>query len=254
MSEWRGRFVWYELMTSDREAAKAFYGAVVGWGAEDTPMPDMVYTMVTVGERPVGGVMELPDQARLHGVAPRWIGYVAVESVDATAEQAIRLGATQRVPPTDIPEIGRFAVLDDPQGAPLALFRSANPDQEPNLEPDQPGGIGWHELRTKDWQVAFAFYAELFGWEKAEAMDMGEMGTYQLFSAAGQTIGGMFNQPEASWVFYFNVLDIDAAAARVTEAGGSVVQGPIAVPGGGWIVQGRDPQGATFALLGTREG
>lgn len=160
------------------------------------------------------------------------------------------------VPPTDIPTVGRFSVIADPQKAVLALFKwlNAAPGQPP--QPDAPGRVGWHELLAEDWEKAFDFYAALFGWQKAEAMDMGEMGTYQLFSTHGQMIGGMFNKPPTVpapfWLYYFNVGDIDAAVERVKTGGGQIVNGPMAVPGGGWVIQGIDPQGAMFALLGKR--
>ena len=118
-----------------------------------------------------------------------------------------------------------------------------------------PGGVGWHELVAADWEKAWAFYSEIFGWQKADA-DIGALGTYQLFSAGGQTIGGMFTKPPMVpvpfWLYYFNIGDIDAAAKRVKAAGGQILKGPMEVPGGNWIVQCTDPQGAIFALGGTR--
>jgi predicted enzyme related to lactoylglutathione lyase len=256
MSDSQGRFVWYELMTTDTGAAKAFYGAVVGWGTRDANMPDMSYTMFTAGEVPVGGLMDLPEDARKMGAPPSWIGYVAVDDVDATADRAKHLGGIVHVPPTDIPDVGRFAIIADPQGASLALFRSSNPGRDQPAEPGTPGRTGWHELYAADWEKAFAFYGELFGWQKAEAMDMGGMGTYQLFSTGGQTIGGMFNKPPTVpaplWLYYFNVGDIDAATERVKAGGGQILLGPMEVPGGGWIIQGMDPQGVLFALVGNQ--
>ena len=100
------------------------------------------------------------------------------------------------------------------------------------------------------------FYADMFGWTKADAIDMGPMGKYQLFNHGDKTIGGMMqkppNIPVAMWNFYFNTSDVDAASARVTAAGGKVVHGPVEVPGGQWIVQALDPQGALFAVVGAR--
>ena len=115
------------------------------------------------------------------------------------------------------------------------------------------GGVGWHELLAADWETAWAFYSEIFGWQKAET-DNGAMGTYQLFSASGQTIGGMFTKPPTVpapfWLYYFNVGDIYAAAKRVEAGSGQILNGPIEVPGGNWMIQCMDPQGAIFALLG----
>jgi predicted enzyme related to lactoylglutathione lyase len=256
MSDLHGRFVWYELMTTDPGAAKAFYGEVVGWSTQDVPMPGMTYTLFTMGETHVSGLMELPEEARNMGAPPSWIGYVSVNDVDAAAEQVKRLGGTVHVQPRDIPDVGRFSIIADPQGATLALFKSSNPAQDQPPEPGTPGRIGWHELLATEWEAAFAFYGELFGWQKADAIPMGEMGVYQLFSAGGPAIGGMFTKtpmiPVPFWLYYFNVGDIDAAATRVTAGGGEILTGPMQVPGGSWIVQCRDSQGALFALVGTR--
>jgi predicted enzyme related to lactoylglutathione lyase len=252
----QGRFVWYELMTTDTVAAKAFYGNVVGWGAQDGPVPGMAYTLFTAGGMPVSGLMDQPEDARKIGAPPSWIGYVAVDDVDATAERAKRLGGTIHVPPRDIPSVGRFSVIADPQSAALALFKPLNSCEDQPAEPGTPGRVGWHELLAADWEQALAFYNELFGWQKADAMDMGAMGTYQLFSAGGPAIGGMFTKPPMvpapHWLYYFTVGDIDAAVERVKAGGGQIHNGPMEVPGGGWIIQAKDPQGAEFALFGKR--
>jgi uncharacterized protein len=251
-----GRFVWYELMTTDMEAAKAFYANVVGWGTRDASMPGMAYTLFTAGEASVSGLMDLPEDARKKmGAKPSWIGYVGVNDVDATADRIKHLGGTVHVPPKEIPNISRFSVVADPQMATLALFKWLKPGQEEPAELSTPGRVGWHELLAADWEKALAFYGELFGWQKADA-DIGAMGTYQLFSAGGQTIGGMFTKPPMVpvpfWLYYFNIGDIDAAAKRVKVGHGQILNGPIEVPGGSWIVQCTDPQGAMFALVGKR--
>ncbi len=256
MSASQGRFVWYELMTSDTEGAKAFYGQVVGWGTQPAPVPGTSYTLFTAGGVPVSGMMDL--KACGPGTPPPgWLGYVGVADVDASADQARRLGATLRVPPTDIPDVGRFAVLTDPQGAPIALFRAADPAQDQPPERMAPGRIGWHELATTDREASLAFHAALFGWGKGEAMEMGEpVGTYQIVTLGTHMLGGIFartpEMPGPMWTFYFNVPDIDAAVGRVREGGGRILLGPVQVPGGDWIVQGTDPQGVTFALVGRR--
>jgi uncharacterized protein len=220
-------------------------------------MPGMAYTLFTVGETHVSGLMDLPEDARKRSAPPSWLGYVAVDDVDATAEHAKRLGGAVHVPPRDIPNVGRFSIIADPQGATLGLlFRSSNPGQDHPPELGSAGRAGWNELLATNWETAFAFYGELFGWRKAEAVPIGERGVYQLFSAGGLPIGGMFTKPPMVpvpfWLYYFNVSDIDAAAARVTASGGQILNGPMEVPGGSWIVQCRDPQGAMFALVGAR--
>jgi predicted enzyme related to lactoylglutathione lyase len=257
MTDMRGKFVWYELMTSDMAAAESFYCDVVGWTAKDSGMPGMAYTLFSVDDAMIGGLMTVPEEAVKMGARPSWIGYVAVADVDAEAQRVTALGGQVYRAPDDIPGVGRFAIVADPQGAVLSLFRGARDEPPPPLPPfGAPGIVNWHELHAADWEKAFAYYAELFGWTKSEAIDMGPMGTYQLYASGELTLGGMMNkQPQAPmpyWMYYVNVDDIDAAAARVTEKGGMVAFGPSQVPGGSWIVQGFDPQGALFGLVGPK--
>ena len=254
MADTHGRFAWYELLTTDVPAAKAFYTEVMGWGAWDASVPGRPYILFTASDASVGGLMDLPQDARQAGVQPSWIGYVGVDDVDAAADRIARLGGVVHVPPTNVGNISRFSIFSDPQAARLALFKWLQPSHQPPAAPDAPGRVGWHELLAADQEEALAFYGELFGWEKAEA-DLGEMGTYQLFSAGGQTLGGMITRPATvpvpCWLYYFNVNDVDAAAQRVKASGGEI-QGPIEMPGGSSIVLCADPQGALFALEGTR--
>ena len=246
-----GRFVWYELTTTDADAAKAFYADVVGWGLRDASMPGVVYTLFTAGEDPVAGLMGLPAEAQKMGAQPRWTGYVGVDDVDATTNRLKRLGGAVYVPATDVPGVSRFSVVADPQAAPLALVKWLNPGQEQTAALTSPGHVGWHELSAVDWEKAFAFYGELFGWQKVHA-DFGGIGAYLLFSAAGQTIGGMSTKPSTVpmpfWLYYFNVGDVDAAAERVKAGGGKILEGPIEARGGNRIARCADPQGAMFAL------
>jgi predicted enzyme related to lactoylglutathione lyase len=256
MSPTHGQFVWYELMTNDVAAAQTFYGKAVGWGAQDSGVAGVAYTLFTVAGVPVTGLMDLPRDARTAGVPPCWIGYVGVDDVDASLAQATALGATVHCPPTDIPTVGRFAAIADPQGATIALFKWLNPGQNQPAPPGTAGHVGWRELMTTDWQAAFPFYETMFGWKKAEAVDIGAMGIYQLFSTGEHPVGGMFNKlpmvPVPAWLYYVNVGDVGAAVVRVAEAGGQTVNGPMQVPGGSWIAQCRDPQGAMFALVGSK--
>jgi len=255
LADSHGRFIWYELMTTDMVAAKAFYAKVMGWGVHDLSTSGMAYALFTAGTAVVTGVTELPGDAQRMGATPRWQGYVGVDDVDAVAQRIRQLGGAVHTAPTDIPEMSRFAVVSDPQMATLAILKWLNPEQHQPPEPGKPGGVSWHELLAADREKAFAFYGELFGWQKADA-DAGPLGTYQVFSVAGQTIGGMFTKspmvPVPFWLYYFGVTDIDAAAERVTAGGGRIVEGPLEVPGGSWIVRCTDPQDAVFALEGKR--
>jgi predicted enzyme related to lactoylglutathione lyase len=215
----------------------------------------MTYTLLSAGAAQVGGLMATPQELLDLGVPPCWTGYVGVDDVDAAAEKAKNLGGEVRRPPDDIPGVGRFAIVADPLGAAIALFHAdqAAPEWAPA---GTAGHFGWHELYTDDIEKAFAFYAAMFGWRKDEAMDMGPMGTYQLFAIGDRVCGGVMNKPPgfpgSAWLYYVNVGDIDAAAERVTSGGGKIMNGPMEVPSGDWIIQAQDPQGAWFALVGKR--
>ncbi|ANT52608.1 VOC family protein [Mesorhizobium amorphae] len=247
-------FFWYELMTTDLDAAEAFYTAVVGWTAQPFDMaPGMPpYIVMNVGERGVSGLMTLPEDAAKMGMPPAWLGYIHTKDVDAATKSLKDAGGAVHRAPDDIPRVGRFAVVADPQGATFMLLQPNGPDQPP-VPASTPGHIGWHELYASDWKAAFDFYSGQFGWTKGDSMDMGPMGTYQTFGAGPESGGGMMNKPQQIpvpvWQFYFNVPAIDAAAKRVTDNGGKILMGPMEVPGGSWIVQCQDPQGAHFALM-----
>jgi predicted enzyme related to lactoylglutathione lyase len=250
-----GHFLWYELMTTDVETARTFYAKVMGWRARDVSLPDTAFTLFSAAEAPVSGLMNLPASATAMGAAPHWVGYVGVNDIDAASELVKRRAGTVYMPPTEIPNTSRFSVFADPQTATLGMLESIGPERMQPGGMDAPGRVGWHELLATDAETALGFYAELFDWQKADA-DVGAMGTYQRFSAGGQPIGGILAKPPTMpapcWLYYFNVADIDAAAKRVTAAGGQVLEEPLRSPGGPWIVQCADPQGAVFALAGAR--
>jgi len=253
MSTTPSKFVWYELMTSDPQAAEAFYREVIGWSAADAGMPDRRYTILSIGKTAIGGLMALPPEVRDAGGRPGWIGYIAAGDVDRAAAQVAQGGGAVHRAAEDIPGVGRFAVVGDPQGAAFVLFKG-NSDAAPEQPAaGTPGTVGWHELVTLDREAAFKFYSALCGWTKSEAIDMGPMGIYQLFAAGGDAIGGMMNKPAEVpapfWLYYVNVAAVDAAIERVKDGGGRIINGPMQVPGGSWIVQCLDPQGAMFAMV-----
>jgi predicted enzyme related to lactoylglutathione lyase len=249
-----GHFAWYELLTTDLAAAGAFYGQVVGWGVKDASTTGQAYTVFTAGNAPMGGLMELPEEGRRLGATPRWVGYVSVDDMDATAAQIRRLGGAIFVPPTDS-NIGRISVVADPQKATFALVKEPAYGKRKPGRLDEPRRVGWHELLAADRKEIFDFYGELFGWQKANT-ETDPADLYQLFSAGGHTIGGMLTKlPSVSqpcWLYYFNVEDIGVAAKRVNAGGGRILQGPIELPDGCWIARCADPQGALFALQGAR--
>lgn len=256
MANFHGQFAWYELMTTDMRSAKLFYTNVMGWGVLDALAPDRAYAFFTAGKTLVGGLMELTGEARQSGVGPGWIAYVEVSDVDATAERVTRLGGAVHVPPRDVPGISRFCIVADPQAARLGVLRWPKPAPGQSPASGTRERVAWHELLAADWEKALDFYVELFAWEKAETKT-GEFGTYQMFSAGGQTIGGICTKPPAIrapiWLYYFHVGDLDAATGRLAAAGGKILDGPFELSDGNWTVQCADPQGAIFALEGKRQ-
>ena len=255
MINFHGRFVWYELITTDMQSAKIFYSRVMDWGVLDASVPGRAYALFTAGNALVGGLMDLTKEAREMGGRSGWVGYVEVNDVDATADRIKHLGGAVHVPPTDVPNISRFCIFADPQTAILAVLKWLKPAQGQPAELGAPGRVGWHELLAANWENALSFYIELFGWQKADT-ETGEMGAYQMFSAGGQSVGGILNKPPTItapfWLYYFHIGDLDAATRRVNAAGGQILDGPFELPGGSWIVQCADPQGAIFALEGKR--
>jgi len=245
-------FFWYDLATSDVDAAQKFYCDVVGWGYQDNSQDGgQRYGIFTVGDAGVAGLMPYPDG--MTPPHPVWNGYIAVEDVDAMAGKIKSEGGTVHRGPMEVPGVIRFAVVSDPQGAVFIIAKGLVAQAMSGLPAGTAGTIGWRELFATDWEKDFAFYAKLFGWTKAETHQMGEQGIYQLFAAGGEAIGGMMNRPAAMprswWNYYINVDGIDAAAARLEKAGGKVVMGPMQVPGGQWILQAQDRQGGFFALV-----
>jgi predicted enzyme related to lactoylglutathione lyase len=251
MAGHHGRFCWYELMTSDQADASAFYSAVVGWRAVDAGYPGQPYSLMMAGADRVGGIMTMPEAARQAGMPPYWLGYVAVDDVDAAVAQARSSGSSIVHGPSDLP-VGRFALVRDPQGAAIYLFKGMG-DAGAKPITDLPGYVGWRELLTADLGAGVAFYQAMFGWTPSSAIDMGPMGVYQLFAERGEDIGGMMRRPPSMpvsrWNYYFTVDAADAAVARIEQQGGTVTSGPHQVPGGQWAVQGSDRQGAPFALV-----
>jgi predicted enzyme related to lactoylglutathione lyase len=247
-----GSFVWCELLTSDAAAAESFYKKVVGWTAVPFA-PDGSYTVFnnSLGSG-VGGVMRLPDQARQMGAPPHWMMYIGTPNVDETASRIAQLGGRVLKQPADIPNVGRFAVVQDPFGASFAIL---TPKPAAGSAAPKRGGAGdfsWFELYTPNPEGAWKFYETLFGWEKMSAMDMGEMGVYQMFGRGGSIPNGGIMKPPpgtpAAWMPYAMVKDAKRSAATATANGGKIINGPMEVPGGDWIAQGVDPQGAMFAV------
>lgn len=243
-------FVWYELLTPNKARSEAFYAAVVGWKIVDVSKPDLRYSLGQIGERPTVGFLE---EKIAEGGLPGWLGYVRVEDVAATVERYEADGGRVGCAPRTEPGVGTFAVVLDPQGAAMGVLAPEFDTTPPPVMAS--GSIGWHELWTTDPVAGFEFYAPRFGWIRDRAFPMPGIGDYQLFATDRGAIGGMMRvdrSPRPFWLFYFAVDDIDAAVGRVKAAGGEVRLGPTEVPGGAFIVQGVDPLGIHFALVGLR--
>lgn len=245
-------FVWYDVMTTDITAAAAFYADVVGWTTKDSGMPGDPYLLLLDGETMVGGIMKAPE-----GVPPGWMGYVGVPDIHAKLEALVAAGGTVHRPATDIPGVGRFAVVADPDGAGFMLFQPIDGrEAAPKVAPMQPRRVGWHELHAGSLDRAWPFYAGLFGWTKGEGHDMGGF-VYQTFATGDAgTNGGMMTKmpstPVPHWAYYIAVPDFDAAVARAERGGATLLMQPMQVPGGTWICPAKDPQGAHFHLIGER--
>ena len=243
-----GRFVWHELLTTDTAAAAAFYPKVVPWRTAPSNMPG--YTIWMAGQTQIGGLMAHTGDGGA-GTPAHWLVYIGTPGVDATCARAQGLGAKVVKAAADIPNVGRFAVLTDPQGAAFAVFTpGAGP---PPAASAGAGGFSWHELSTTEVAAALRFYGELFGWRKGPGHDMGTgMGVYQLFEHGGRQVGGMHavqgpSTPPA-WLSYVQVADADRTVAAAKAAGGRLLHGPMEVPGGSRIALFMDPQGGAFAV------
>jgi len=249
MAEIRGRFVWYENLTKDVDAAIAFYRAVVGWNTQSWAGMGEPYHMFANGDAVLAGLMKMPPGAE---TPPHWLGYIGTPDVKATTARAEELGAKVWLKLMEIPTVGTFSVIQDPQGAFFAAYAPVNqPGEPPAAHPF--GTFVWHELITTDVDAAWAFYSDLFGWEKKSSIDMGPAGIYQIYGLPSLDLGGIYKRSAdmawpPTWLYYVHVADLDAAVARVKEHGGQVIVGPMDIAGGGRIAICADPQGAAFAL------
>jgi len=260
MANAHGDFIWYELLTTDADAAQAFYSDIVGWTATDSGQNDIDYRILSCAEVGVGGLLQITDDMKAAGARPVWLGYIAVDDVDKTAAAITAAGGAIQMPPTDIPNVGRIAMATDPQGAPFYIMRGASDEQSHAFAYDHPrlGHCAWNELATSDRAGAMQFYGELFGWKKDGEMDMGPLGAYEFVrrGAVDGIFAGVMTRPQempvSLWTYYFRVADVDDAVRRTHAGGGEVIVGPLEIPGGEFSVNARDPQGAMFAFVGPR--
>lgn len=253
MANKHGEFIWYELMTRDPDTAQSFYRDVVGWTTGEQAPGDLDYRMISAHDGYVGGMLRLTDEMCEHGARPAWLGYVGVDDVDATVAKLEQLGGAVHMPARDLPDIGRLAMVADPQGVPFYVMRGTSTESSRAFEPMTDGHCSWNELATTDQAGALSFYGQLFGWASNEAMPMGDMREYRILEHGDDRIGAVTpyiaKGGSAGWLHYFRVADLDASIAKTQARSGAILHGPHDVPGGDRVVIGADPDGATFALV-----
>jgi uncharacterized protein len=245
--------IWYELWAADPAVVIPFYEGVLGWEVGPQPDGDMDYRMIAFAGDNVGGLMRFTEDMQVGGAKPGWLFYIGVDDVDATIAKIVDHGGAVLTGPMDIPDVGRFALVADPQGVPFYVMRGAVDEVSTAYDRMATGKCSWNELSTTDQDAGNAFYATVFGWRYPDKMPMGDMGDYVFVETAGQTIGATLRKPDQApapgWLFYFRAPDIDAAARQVRDGGGMVLVGPVEVPGGEKIIVATDPQGAAFGVV-----
>ena len=259
-----GEFIWYELLTGNSDEALSFYSAILGWQATSSGQPDRDYRILRAQDQQtgesfdIGGLMQLTEEMRKGGVRPIWLGYIGVDNVDQTVKRIVAAGGNELMPAADIPQVGRIAMVADPQGIPFYVMRGSSSKGSMAFAADRPrpGHCAWNELLSSDPEAAKAFYFDEFGWSKDGEMDMGPMGRYEFIRHNG-VIGAIMPKPEdaptSMWQYYFRCEDIDLAVTTVTDRGGHILRGPDEIPGGDFSVNAVDPQGALFSLVGSRD-
>ena len=259
-----GSFIWYELMTTDPDAATAFYGAVVGWTVARDPHagtdgPD--YRMIVRSDGGhAGGMLHLTPKMCENGAHSAWFPYLYVTDVDSEAMRIVEKGGHILMEPTDL-AVGRIALIHDPQGVPIYLMTPIPPEGMENAASDvfsstEVQRVAWNELASPDLEASKAFYARHFGFEFNNSMPMGELGDYCFIDHGGQCLGAIMQRPDpampALWQFYFRVPSVTQAKAAVEANGGKVLMDIHQVPGGDWIIVASDPQGAVFGVVGAK--
>lgn len=265
MTNPKGTPLWYEYLATDLDQAHAFYASMFNWTVRDSGMEGMDYRLTAApGGADVGGLMKHPGAGE--GAPPTWLIYFATDDVDADAALATQLGGSVMMPPMDIPGVGRFAMLTDPQGHPFYVMKGESGDPSTAFMESQGACVGhgvWNELTAEDQDAAMAFYQPLLGLRHVGAMPMGPLGDYKFIGQGGDmddnsgcvAVGASMNAfPGArrGWQVYFAVDDVDAAVERLNAGGGKIIQGPDQIPGGDYSVVAEDPAGARFGFVGKR--
>lgn len=261
MANRHGDFIWYDLMTSDINAAKTFYGPLLGWTFKDSGQSDRDYHLASMNGHSICGFMQIPEGV---DIPSYWLGHIAVGDIQGAALAIKNDGGQVLMEPWEIPNVGWIAYVADPQGAMFYIMQPSSPGDYPDerslafaAETPMIGHCGWNELMSADQQSAMSFYAKQFTWKaEDESMDMGEAGTYVFFSHSGHFVAGVMTKPDempiSTWIHYFRVADIDDAVKTIVEQGGQTIGEPMPIPGDDFMIQGLDPQHALFALVGPR--
>jgi predicted enzyme related to lactoylglutathione lyase len=233
-----GTFCWNQLSTNDADGAFTFYSRLFGWTKHEVPISDgEVYVVL---QRNGKDVAALYQNAK---VPPHWLAYVAVHDVNASAEKASSLGGTVVGGPMDVMDAGRMAVVQDPQGAFLALWQAGR-HKGAELG-GETGTFVWNELMTTSGESAQAFYSALFGWHPKVSPE------YTEWHAGEQARGGMMERGDVppNWLPYVMVDDVDAIAGQAQSSGGRMHVPPTDIPKVGRFAVLQDPQGAVFAVF-----
>jgi len=247
-----GRFVWYELATPDKAAAQEFYRQLFDWNihVEDMGLQQGQYPMFGPGQAWQGGMVT--PQA---GEPAHWMVYVTVPDVDVATTRVPALGGKVLAGPTDIPNVGRFSVVEDPSGAVILPFAFAHDAPPETPHPAPPGHFCWNELLTDRPKECAGFYTDLFGWG-VETSEMPDTGTYWVFQRGERMECGMLAFPEQAaghapphWLPYVAVADVDATVELAGELGARVYCQPTDIPQMGRFAVLADPQGAAFAVF-----
>ena len=251
----QGSFCWRECGTRDAAAARAFYGALFGWEAVDSPMPGDagIYTILKRDGQDVAGLYEMAGE-QFEGVPPHWATYVWHDDVDAAVAKAKAQGAEVLGGPFDIPGVGRMAVLKDPQGAVFHLLKGTEHECAQVVD-SSPSSFCWSELMTSDTEGAEGFYTGLFGWTSV-SQEMAPGMIYTSFMQGEKPVGGMMKMDGPQWqgipphwMNYIAVEDTDATVAKAKELGGNVMMPPTDVPNVGRFAALQDPTGAAFSVI-----
>jgi uncharacterized protein len=267
MTNKHGDFIWYELMTKDADAAGDFYGKVIGWTSTPSGQPGMDYRFFSSSDSSdpkdgVGGYMAITPEMEAGGARPAWVGYIGVDDVDACYAAITAAGGDALMPPTDLEGVGRMAMVSDPQRAPFYIMKGASDETSHSFAAFEPkvGHCAWNELASSDPEAAIGFYHAQFGWNAAGESDMGDMGAYRFLQASEERflVGAVYQKveadPQSHWLFYFRVVNLDAAMATIKELGGQIFMEPVPVPEReDFSLIAYDPEGAPFGLIGPRK-